>query len=53
MPPSRNFEHTIDTGDADPININAYPLSPVHLQEQSRQIATLLEQGLIEESLSP
>jgi hypothetical protein len=33
LPPSRNFEHTIDTGDADPININAYPLSPVHLQE--------------------
>ena len=53
LPPSRNFEHTIDTGDANPININAYPLSPVHLQEQSRQIATLLEQGLIEESSSP
>lgn len=53
LPPSRGYEHTIDTGDATPINLNSYPLSPVHLKEQSQQIASLLKQGLIEESSSP
>jgi len=53
LPPTRNYEHRIDTGNADPININAYPLSPIHLQEQSRQIAKMLKQGLIQESSSP
>jgi len=53
LPPSRGYEHTIDTGDAAPINLSSYPLSPVHLKEQSQQIATLLKQGFIEESSSP
>jgi hypothetical protein len=53
LPPSRGYEHTIDTGDAIPINLNSYPLSPVHLKEQSQQIASLLKQGFIEESSSP
>ena len=53
LPPPRDQEHTIDTGDARPVNLNSYPLSPVHLAEQSQQIAKLLEQGLIEESSSP
>jgi transposase InsO family protein len=53
LPPSRGYEHTIDTGDSTPINLNSYPLSPVHLQEQSKQIASLLNQGFIEESSSP
>ena len=53
LPPSRNFEHSIDIGDATPINLSAYPLSPLHLQEQSRQIAIMLKQGLIQESSSP
>lgn len=53
LPPSRGYEHTIDTGDATPINLNSYPLSPVHLREQSEQIASLLKQGFIEESSSP
>ena len=41
-PPERDTEHSIDTGDAKPININAYPLSPVHLEEQSKQIKQIL-----------
>ena len=53
LPPSRGYEHTIDTGDSTPINLNSYPMSPVHLQEQSKQIASLLDQGFIEESSSP
>lgn len=53
LPPSRNYEHSIDTGDAAPINLNAYPLSPIHIEEQSKQIATMLKQGLIRESASP
>lgn len=35
LPPSRGYEHTIDTGDATPINLNSYPLSLVYLKEQS------------------
>ena len=53
LPPTRDHEHTIETGNATPVNLNSYPLSPVHLAEQSQQIATLLRQGLIEESSSP
>jgi Reverse transcriptase (RNA-dependent DNA polymerase)/RNase H-like domain found in reverse transcriptase/Retroviral aspartyl protease/Integrase core domain/Integrase zinc binding domain len=53
LPPSRDYEHTIDTGDSDPINVNAYPLSPIHIAEQSRQISQMLDQGLIQESSSP
>src|SRR5665213_1734090 len=53
LPPSRGYEHHIDTGDAPPINLNSYPMSPVHLQEQSKQIAQMLKQGLIQESSSP
>jgi transposase InsO family protein len=53
LPPSRGYEHTIDTGEATPINLNSYPLSPIHLKEQSQQIADLLKQGFIEESSSP
>jgi Retroviral aspartyl protease len=33
LPPTRDYEHKIDTGDSSPINLNAYPLSPVHLVE--------------------
>ena len=53
LPPTRGYEHAIDTGDAAPINQNAYPLSPVHIEEQRRQLSQLLAQGLIQESSSP
>jgi Retroviral aspartyl protease len=36
LPPTRGCEHTIDTGDATPVNFNSYPLSSVHLAEQSQ-----------------
>ena len=53
LPPTRDYEHTIDTGDAAPINLNAYPLSQAHLDEQTRQISQMQAQGLIQESSSP
>lgn len=52
-PPPRDMEHTIDTGEATPINLNSYPLSPIHQAEQSRQISIMLTQGIIRESASP
>jgi hypothetical protein len=36
LPPSRGYEYTINTGDATPINLNSYPLSLIHLKEQSQ-----------------
>jgi len=53
LPPKRDIEHSIDTEDAKPMNLNAYPLNPVHLREQTQQIAKMLDQGLIQESASP
>ena len=52
LPPKRDVEHEIETGDAPPINTRAYPLSSQQLQEQARQIAELMEKGLIRESTS-
>ena len=53
LPPTRQDDHRISTGDSEPININAYPLSPIHIAEQSRQITQMLQQGIIRESTSP
>lgn len=53
LPPDRADQHSIDTGDAEPINLNAYPLSPIHIAEQGRQIEQMLRQGIIQESSSP
>lgn len=47
LPPKWVFKHSIDTGDANPININAYPLSQLQLDEQAKQVAELLDKGLI------
>jgi len=47
------FEHSIDTGDAKPVNINAYPLSQLQLDEQAKQVTELLDKALIRESASP
>jgi transposase InsO family protein len=52
-PPQRTITHPIDTGDAKPININAYPLPPTHQDEQYRQVMTLLEKQLVRPSSSP
>ena len=53
LPLTRTVNYSIDTGDLKPINLNAYPLSPMHLNEQREQIAKMLQQGLIKESVSP
>ena len=53
LPPERNIRHDIDTGDAAPVNINAYPLSYEKMQEQARQVEELVEKGLIRPSASP
>ena len=53
LPPRRSIDHAIETGDARPVNKNAYPLSAQQLREQTRQIEELLKRGLIRESVSP
>jgi len=52
LPPKRDVEHEIETGDAPPINTRAYPLSSQQLKEQAKQIAELLNKRLIQESTS-
>jgi hypothetical protein len=46
LPPERVFQHAIDTGNAKPVNHNAYPLSYSQLEEQTMQIRELLDKGL-------
>lgn len=53
LPKKRDVVHTIETGDAKPINTQAYQLNPQQLQEQQKQIDMLLQHGLIRESSSP
>ncbi|OQD65583.1 hypothetical protein PENANT_c386G07221, partial [Penicillium antarcticum] len=53
LPPKRDTEHRVDTGEAPPMNINAYPLSTEKLDEQTRQVESLLKKGLIQPSSSP
>ncbi len=53
LPPPRVVQHTIDTGDARPVNLSAYPLSHSQLEEQTKQITMMLEKGLIRTSSSP
>jgi hypothetical protein len=53
LPPQRAVDHEIDTGNEAPSNRNAYPLSVVQLQEQTKQIGGLFKHGLIRESTSP
>ena len=52
-PPERPQDHTIDTGDARPVNKSPYSLSKEQLDEQKRQIEYLLERNLIRPSTSP
>lgn len=53
LPPERSFVHRIDTGDAHPVNMNAYPLSHEKLEELQKQVKDLLDRGLIQVSSSP
>src|SRR5579859_6272857 len=53
LPPRREIDHVIDTGNEKPVNRNAYPLSAQQLREQARQVEDLLKRGLIRESSSP
>jgi hypothetical protein len=51
--PRTAVDHVIDTGDEKPVNRNAYPLSAQQLREQTKQVESLMERGLIRESSSP
>ena len=53
LPPKRAVDHEINTGNEAPANRNAYPLSVVQLEEQTKQIDNLFKWGLIRESTSP
>lgn len=53
LPPDRDIEHVIDTGDAQPINRHPFKMSPLELDELRRQLAELQTLGLIEPSNSP
>ena len=53
LPPDRPLDHTIETGDARPINRAHYSLSPEQNEEQKRQIQYLTERKLIRPSQSP
>ena len=53
LPPKRDIEHVIDTGDAAPISRPPYKMSPRELDELRRQLKELLDLGLIRPSSSP
>ena len=53
LPPQRDIDHEINTGNELPSNRQAYPLSVVQLEEQTKQIGVLLKRRLIRESTSP
>ena len=52
-PPERPQDHTIETGDAHPMNRSPYSLSKEQLDEQKRQIEYLINRGLVRPSTSP
>ena len=53
LPPVRDIDHAIDTGDAEPVSKSPYRMSPLELQELKKQLDELLEQGFIRPSKSP
>jgi len=46
------FKHSININDVKSININAYSLSQLQLNEQAKQIMKLMNKDLIHESTS-
>ena len=52
LPSKRIVDLAIETGDASPVNKNAYSLSVEQLKEQTRQIEDLLRRSLIRENVS-
>lgn len=53
LPPERDVEHVIDTGDAEPINKAPFKMSPRELDELREELKELLDLGLIRPSSSP
>jgi transposase InsO family protein len=53
MPPERGHVHDIETNDATPINVNAYPLSKAHEDELKKQLKELVAKGIVRPSSSP
>ena len=53
MPPDRNVQHVIDTGDAAPVTRAPYKMSPAELDELKKQLDELLKKGHIKPSTSP
>lgn len=53
LPPLRNVEHVIETGDASPVRRPPFKMSPLELDELQRQLKDLLDKGLIQASSSP
>ena len=41
LPPNRDVDHVIETGDQAPVNRNAYPLSVQQLREQQKQVTSI------------
>ena len=48
----KKWEHTIDTGEAKPVAPRMHRFSPEQHEAADRQVADLLERGLVEESNS-
>lgn len=54
LPPTRAFDHTVPlVPGAIPVNSKPYRYSPLHKDEIEKQVAGLLDSGLIEESCNP
>ena len=52
LPLKQVVDHEINTGNKPPSNQNAYPLSVVQLEEQTKEINNLFKRRLIQESTS-
>ena len=53
LPPLRDVEHVIETGDAKPVSRPPFKMSPLELDELQRQLKDLLDKGFIQPSSSP
>ncbi|SAM00569.1 hypothetical protein [Absidia glauca] len=53
LPPPRDVQHVINTGDAAPVNRPPFKMSPLELDELRKQLNELTGLGLIQPSSSP